>query len=178
MELVMSFEVLLKKISSTLRRITYRLNGHFTFFNDEDLYQEALVHLWQDFCAGRLENKTDSYILQGCYFHLQNYIRKAKIWNIPVSLEAIINKEGVNLEESLFLKSEDAQSYYDDLNNRMLVDTIRNNGLTPREKNILSLYAEGLTTREIGKRIGVSHVRVVKLMGRIREKCSKYRGGF
>src|SRR3989338_8897915 len=84
----MDFEVLVKKLSPTLKRITYKLNGHFTFFNDEDLFQEALIHLLQDFRAGRLQDKTDSYILQGCYFHLKNYIRKVNERPNVISFDA------------------------------------------------------------------------------------------
>lgn len=171
----MHFEDLLKRISPTLKRITYKLNGHFYFFNDEDLYQEALVHLWQDFQAGILEDKTDSYILQGCYFHLKNFIRKQKTKVRVISLETIIDEEGTCLEETLLLQDESYRDYQDYLNNKFLVQTIRNNGLTSREKNILSLCLCGLTTREIGSRLGISHVRVVKLMHRIRDKCRKYR---
>jgi len=46
--------------------------------------------------------------------------------------------------------------------------------LTKREKGIVSYCADGLTMREIGKILGVSHVRVVKLMRRIRVKCDKH----
>lgn len=169
-----TFEILVKRISPTLKRITYRLNGHFSFFNDEDLFQEALIHLWQDFRKGKLQDKTDSYILQGCYFHLKNYLRKTKVKAKVVSLETIVNEEGANLEEILFLENED-RKYLDYLNDKLLTEAIRNNGLTQREKEILSFSAEGLTTREIGRRLGISHVRVVKLMVSIRNKCRKYR---
>lgn len=74
----LSFEALVGKLTSTLRRITRKLNGHFTFMDDQDLFQEALIHLWSCFQSGSLDDKTDSYILQGCYFHLKNYIRKAQ----------------------------------------------------------------------------------------------------
>ena len=72
----MSYPDLLKRLSPRLKGITHKLNGKFTFFNEEDLFQEAAVRLWQEFELGRLAGKTDSYILQGCYFHLKNYIRK------------------------------------------------------------------------------------------------------
>ncbi len=170
----MSFEGLVKKISPTLKRITYRLNGHFTFFNEDDLFQEALIHLWQDFNAGKLNDKTDSYILQGCFFHLKNYIRKSRVKIQMVSLETVINEEGTSLGETLFLKDERRENSLDYLNDKMLVETIRNNGFTRREKDVLSFYAEGLTTREIGKRMGVSHVSVVKITARIKDKCRKY----
>jgi len=168
----MVFEELVKRLSPKLKRITYKLNGHFSFFNDEDLYQEALIHLWQDFFAGKLNDKTDSYILQGCYFHLKNYIRKARDKANLVSLNAMIDEEGSNLEEILCL--ENPESCLVDLENKILIGQIQNNGLTQREKEIFCLSLEGLTIREIGKRLGISHVRVVKLQKRIQGKCKKY----
>lgn len=172
----MNFEELVKKVSPTLKRITYRLNGHFTYFNEQDLYQEALIHLWDDFQAGKLSDKTDSYILQGCYFHLKNYIRKAKDKYNHVSLETVVNgdEQGMCLEEKLSLYAEDTQSPIDYFHNKLLLETIRNNGFTPREKDIINFYALGLTTRKIGQRLGISHVMVVKVTAQIKEKCKKY----
>ena len=60
----------------------------------------------------------------------------------------------------------------------MLIEEILNDGLTRREKEVFCLALEGLTTREIGSRLGISHVRVVKLKGKIRDKCKKYRDDF
>lgn len=169
-----NFKALLKRISPTLKRITYRLNGHFSFFNDEDLFQEALIYLWQGLLDKCLEDKTDSYILQGCYFHLKNYIRKVKGRNKTTSLEAIINEEGTTLEETLSLRHTNPKDFLDSLNDKLLVEVISNNGLSKREKDVLSLYSEGLTVREIGKSLGVSHVMVIKLTAGIRNKCKKY----
>ncbi|MBU1726739.1 MAG: sigma-70 family RNA polymerase sigma factor [Candidatus Omnitrophica bacterium] len=169
-----NFETLLKKISPTLKRITYRLNYHFTFFNDEDLFQEALIHLWQDFNAGELSDKTDSYILQGCYFHLKNYLRKHLARARFVSIEASLNEEKFTLEGSLSLEDEKSSRYLDDLHTKMLIEAIRNNGLSPREKEVFNFLSQNLTTRQIGERLGVSHVSVVKIISRIREKCKKH----
>jgi len=175
----MSFEELVKRISPTLKRITYRLNGHYTFFNDEDLFQEALIHLWEDFQDGKLQDKTDSYILQGCHFHLKNYLRKVKPKMKLVSLDLPVSDEnGRNIEETLFLQAQDSQSGIDYLHNKFLVETIRNNGFTQREKEILSFCAQGLTTRAMGERLGVSHVRVIKLMRAMKNKCKKYADPF
>lgn len=170
----MHFEVLLKRISPTLQKIAYRLNGHFSFLNQEDLYQEALVHLWQDFNAGKLTDKTDSYILQGCYFHLKNYLRTASVKNREISLEKIALEKNSSVDEVLSLKDEASENYLDYLNSKMFAEAISNNGLTKREKDIIFLHAEGLTTREIGQRVQLSHVRVLKLLAQIKEKCKKY----
>jgi len=172
----MVFEALVKKISPTLRRITYRLNGHYTAFNHDDLYQEAMIHLWDDCKAGKLDDKTDSYILQGCYFHLKNYIRKTKDRSPMVSFEALCGSEdeSSSMEEKLLLHNEGKHAVIEYFHNKLLADTIRNNGFSPREKDILGFYSRGLTTREIGRKLGVSHVMVVKITNRIKEKCKKY----
>ena len=174
----MTFEGLAKKISPTLKRITYRLNGHFTFFNEDDLYQEAMIHLWHDFNQGKLSDKTDSYILQGCYFYLKNYIRTHRDKVTLVSLEASLSSdEERSIEEILPFQKAEERSVRDYFHDKFLSEAILNNGFTPREKEILKGTAEGLTTREIGSRLGISHVGVIKLMRRIKEKCRVYTDG-
>lgn len=169
----MTYEGLLKRISPKLRGITHRLNSRFTYFNAEDLYQEALLHLWQLFKTGKLADKTDSYILQGCYFYLKNYLRKVRVKVNMVSIETLVNGEDFDLGQ--VISREDSVSYFDYLDNKFLAEIIQSNGLTEREKDVLSLCAEGFTTREIGGKLDISHVRVVKLMAKIKDKCRKYR---
>ena len=169
----MVFEELVQRISPKLKRITYKLNGHFSFFNEEDLYQEALIHLWQDFCLGKLDNKTNSYILQGCYFYLKNYIRKIRDKSNLVSLNSMTEEDGSNLEEILCLENQ--KSCLVDLENKILIQEIQNNGLTQREKEIFFLSLEGLTTREIGKKLGISHVMVIKIKKNLCKKLEFFK---
>lgn len=164
----MYFEELLKIISPTLKRITHKLNGRFCFFNDEDLFQEAMLHLWVCFQEGKLHDKTTSYILQGCYFHLKNHIRKVQDKTNLVSINAIVDGESMDLEETLCLRN--SESCFDDLENKILIEQIQNNGLTEREKEVFCLCLEGLTTREIGKHLGISHVSIVKARKNLRKK--------
>lgn len=171
----MTFEKLVEKLTPKLKGITHKLNGRSTFFNDEDLFQEALIHLLQYFRAGELEDKTDSYILQGCFFHLKNYIRSQKIRTHLLSLEAAAgDEEAMSLKDTLWLQDKNSMHYRDSLNDKLLAETIHNNGFTKREKEVLTYCAEGLTTRDIGKRIGISHVMVVKIMSGIRAKSRVY----
>jgi RNA polymerase sigma factor (sigma-70 family) len=167
-----NFEVLMNRLSPTIRRISHKLNGHFTFFNDDDLCQEALVHLWVMFQGGTLDDKTDSYILQGCYFHLKNYIRTSMDKVRIQSIESPIDEDGTMLEEVLASNEPSCKEQVED---KILYEEAYKNGLDEREIAIIKMGADGLTVREIGKKLGISHVAVIKLRKKIREKCDKLR---
>jgi len=169
----MSFEVLAKRISPTLKRITHKLNGHYTFFDDEDLYQEALMHLWDGFGQGSLKDKTDSYILQGCYYHLKNYIRKTQDNVTLISLTAPIGEDGRTMEESL---PADEKSLSEYLDSKLQLEMAEEKYLTEREKQVLSLLMDGMSMREVGSKLGISHVMVLKIRNRIKEKYGKFTG--
>jgi len=165
-----NFERIITRLTPTLKRITHKLNGHFTFFNDDDLCQEALIHLWVLFQEGKLYDKTDSYILQGCYYHLKNYIRTSMDKVKTQSLESPIDNDGTTLEEVVALEK---QPYEEDFIDKTLYEDVRKNGLDKRELAIVKMCMDGLTVREIGKNLGISHVAVVKLRKKIGEKCRK-----
>lgn len=169
----MHFEEVVKRISPKLKGITHRLNWHFTFFDDDDLYQEAMSHLWVDYKDGKLFGKTDSYILQGCYFYLKNYIRKVRDKARLISMYTLLDKEEDSASEGV-LCLKDAKSYFDDMNNKILIEDILNDGLTKREKEVFLLCLENLTTREIGKRLGISHVRVIKVKKNFSRKLEEF----
>jgi len=169
----MSFDLLVKRISPTLQRITHKLNGHFTFMDHEDLFQEALLHLWCDFQTGTLDGKTDSYLLQGCFYHLKNYIRTVQDKAPLVSLSSIVDDEAIRLEE--ILESEDVAAF-DHVDGKMQVEALLDSGLTERERDVLGLSMEGLTTREIGQQLGISHVAVVKVRNRLKARYKQLNG--
>jgi len=170
------FDTVIKRITPVLKRITYRLKGSSCFLSSEDLFQEAMIHLLADFRAGKLADKTDSYILQGCYFYLKNYIRKAAPRRCLVSLEALSSdaESGICWEDMIADHNDNRKEYIDNLHDKLLVETIRNNGFSLIEKEMFGYYADGLTTREIGLKLGISHVMVIKRMAKVREKCRKY----
>ncbi len=168
------FEILVGRIGPTLKRITRRLNGHHSFFDDDDLYQEALCHLWTDFTEGKTGDKTDSYLLQGCYFHLKNYLRTVQEKATILSLTTPVGEDGTSLEELLAV--EDDESPFDFLMSTIDVDAFCSRHLSLREKEILELFLEGMSMREIGKKLGISHMMVWKIRKRIQDKYVRFTG--
>lgn len=167
-----TFETIVKRIGPKLHGITHKLNGHFTFFDDDDLYQEALVRLWSECNLGTLDGKTDSYILQGCYFHLRNYIRTALDKAQMTSLNSLIDEEGAELEEII---PDERHTTVEHAEEAILTEALGKMALTDREKTVLERLVEGMTTREIGALLGVSHVMVVKIRKGIERKCAALR---
>jgi RNA polymerase sigma factor (sigma-70 family) len=165
----MSFEELVKKLAPKLKAIAAKLDGRYASFDDEDLYQEALLNLWQKFESRKLDAKTDSYILQGCFFFLKNYIRKTytRLDGRCISLEKTINESDVTLEDVVAFDYAGQSGMRDaDLLQRD-IDSI----LSAKEKEIFSLYLDEVSTREIGRKFNISHVAVVKTLKKIRDKC-------
>jgi RNA polymerase sigma factor (sigma-70 family) len=167
---IMSYESLVTRISPILRRIARKLDGRFSFIDDADLYQEALVHLWKHYTEGRLADKTDSYIIQGCYFHLKNVIRKIHDDGRFISLSSVNEEDGALLEEVLLPKD---MNSFDYIEGRMQVEAVEACGMTERERHVLESCMEGMTTREIGRKMGISHVSVVKIRNKIKMKYQR-----
>lgn len=172
----MEFEKLVNTISPKLKAITHKLNGKYTFFNEDDLYQEALFDLWNRNKEGVLSDKTDSYILQSCYFFLKNHIRKIykKIDRNTISLCSFVNDENEDFQD-IFLKESANEINFSEIN--LLLEKIYGL-LNNREKEILSLSLDDLGPREIGRRLGISHVMVIKVKQKIKEKCLKFKEEF
>ena len=165
-----NFEDLIRKLSPTLRGITHKLNGHFTFFDEDDLFQEALEHLWIHYNQKKLGDKTDSYVLQGCYFHLKNYIRKTMDKAKLISLQKL-NEDGDSSIET-FLGYEDRR-IEENADNASISESEAVKKMTGRERVIFKLSMDGSTVREIGKELGISHVMVVKIRKNMRKSLGR-----
>jgi RNA polymerase sigma factor (sigma-70 family) len=170
---VMSFEELLRKLGPKMRAIAHRLDGKYTAFSDQDLYQEALFYLWQQYQTQQVENKTDSYLLQGCYFYLKNYIRTVHktLDRHSVSINAK-NQEGDELEA--ILPPLEEKDVLEEIDSALIVDDIER-FCNAREREILRLRLQECTTRYIGRKLGISHVMVTKMEKKIREKVKNLR---
>jgi RNA polymerase sigma factor (sigma-70 family) len=168
----MTFEGLVKKIDPKIKAIAARLDGKYTSFSEDDLYQQAVMCLWKKFNDNTLEDKTESYIVQGCSFDMRNHIRTnfKGVDRKSISAFSPINEEGDYLLDVLPAKGADTLEETYDV--KMTLKDIRKI-LSSREKIVLERSAEGLTTREIGSELGISHVMVVKIKKKIRNKCIK-----
>lgn len=158
----MEFELLIKRLSSKLKAMIKKMNGGYPFFDEEDLYQEALLYLWEGYRNKRLYYKTDSFILQSCFFFLKNYIRKTykKIDTHTIRLNELKDKEKSTAEISL--------------KDELLIRDIEGH-LPERERKVFLYILSGLTMREIAKCLGISHVMVLKIKNTIKEKCKRFR---
>jgi RNA polymerase sigma factor (sigma-70 family) len=170
-----SFNSLVGRFSPRIKRIAYKLNGRYRSFDHDDLYQEALLHLWNASRSNKLADKTDSYILQGCYFHLKNCIRKINEKPNTLSLESMFDAQNdSSAADALLNRHVVSRDMRDQLDVDLVAGAISNNGFSPKEKRIIFSLSEGLTTRQIGRRLGVSHVSVVKALKKIRRKSSRH----
>lgn len=163
----MDFKELYERVSPKLKMIAKSRNGQGSFIDDNDLYQEMCLYLWEKFKEGVPVNINEAYITKGCKFHLLNYLRKNRNKVLTVSIEKPLNEDGFTLKDILPEAKEPLDDY---VAKKMLISEIKSNGITKREKKAFSLLLKGYTTREIGRELGISHVGVVKIKKRIVRK--------
>jgi DNA-directed RNA polymerase specialized sigma subunit len=173
------FNRLVRKLSPTIKRIAYRLNGRYRSLTMTTSTRNLCSTFGMISTAASSRTRRIVYILQGCYFHLKNCIRKINERPNVVSLESLIeDHQGANLEDSVFSRHMDQPDLREQADVKLTAGAIQNNGFSPREKKIISFLAEGLTTREIGGRVGLSHVGVVKAVKKIRKKSFRHLDNF
>lgn len=168
-----TFKEMVDELKPILKKLSTR-NRFLGFIDKDDLYQEALINLWNRFESGQLQNKNKSYILRSCYFHIQNYIRTHKVRGNVFSLDEPIafNENGsFSLQDMLIDENAD---FVNQLNRRLIVDEIMNNGLSKREKDVFRLLYAGCNLREAARKLGISHVRVLKIKQNIGLKYGEH----
>lgn len=170
----MKFNALYNLLSSRLKITASRLakshNSKNMSIDADDLYQEMSVHLWNNFKDGLPAGINAAYVIKGCQFHVLNYLRKKRFKVKILSLDDLRDEAGHSLKDVL---SNPDQSVRRRIDNQLTIDYIRNNGFSPREKEVFSLLLEGNTVREVGVKLGISHVMVVKYKKRLVSKWQK-----
>ena len=155
----MNFNELHRRLSPRLKAIARHRNRIGSSFDENDLYQEMSIYMWNTYKNGVPADINDSYIVKGCEFHILNYIRKEKDKRLIISIEEPINENGDTLKELLPDNSEAIDRHVE---RDMAFNKIMNNGFTKPEKRVLALLLKGHTVREAAKKLGISHVMVVK----------------
>jgi len=164
-----NFEELYKKITPILKRIARRHRTQCLFTDDNDLYQEMCVYLWNNYKNGMPENVNESYIIKGCEFHILNYLRKNRDNVTLISMEKPLGDSRDTIEDII---ADTAMPVDELVDKKIIKDEIRNNGFSEKEKEAFFLLAEGMTAREAGKRMHISHVMVLKYKNRLISKLS------
>jgi len=166
----MRFKQLYKRIAPRIKLMAYGIAGrNFNVSLDEkDLFQEGVIWLWNNFKDGVPEGINDAYIVKGCKFHLLNYIRKKRDKAWFLSIDKPMDDKGSTLRDIL---PQDTEPLYKLIDRDIILEHIHNNGFSSRAKKAFSLLLKGYTVREVGQKIGISHVMVVKYKKQIIDGC-------
>jgi DNA-directed RNA polymerase specialized sigma subunit len=178
----MSFEVFAHTIEPKLKQIALKYRHIGAYTDEDDLFNEMLVFLWDCWQRDILADKTESYIVQACYFHLRNYLRTMQENNRLVSLD-----EGGGDAENGGENGDSVPRLRDMLpdagpdlpkiaEGNALYEKIMSNGLRKIEKEIIRLLCDGCTVREVGDHLHMSHAMVIKYRKNISEKVSRNYG--
>ncbi len=165
----MDFKILLEKITPALKFIA-RKHLLLGFYDEEDLYQEMCIYLWQHYGYGLPIGINESYVIKGCEFHIQNFLRKGRPKVMLSSLDELISPEGVRLGDIIEDKKENFGLAMAD---KLTVDEIKTMSLTDKERAVLSYLLKGCTVREAAGQMGISHVMVLKYKKKIIAKWRK-----
>ncbi len=166
----MEFTELVNKFSPYLKRLSNKVTIFSQIIGRDDLYQEMLYRLWEGWLRGEFEGKNDAYIRGGCYFHLKNYLRRYTEHVKLISLNEPLGAEGTTLEDIIPAQTTPFDVRVDDA---LFIQQMKDKELTRREQEVSELLAQGYTLRDIGKKLNISHVRVLKIKENIGSKFTK-----
>lgn len=169
----MEFTETVEKLETKLRKIAGNVTNNKA--DQDDLLQEGWLYLWKN--REKLENKTISYVLRGCYFRFIDYLKQGSSIdsksrkNVRVislywtrdegeaPLVSIIPSKAENVKNVLIAK---------DLEERM------RKRLNTKLKETYDLLVKGYTLGEIAKRLNVTHEAVRLRVKKIRRIAREY----
>lgn len=169
----MKFTETVEKLETKLRRIAGDVTGNKA--DQDDLLQEGWLYLWKN--REKLENKTISYVLKGCYFRFIDYLKQGSSIdsksreNVTVVSLYYISDEGQTPLMSII--SSGAEDARDVLIARDLEEQIRNR-LNAKLKETCDLLLEGYTIGEIAKELNLTHEAVRLRVKKIRTIAKEY----
>jgi len=169
----MRFAETVEKLETKLRKIAGNVTNNKA--DQDDLLQEGWIYLWKN--KEKLENKTVSYVLTGCYFRFIDYLKQGSSIdsksreNVTVislyytrdegqaSLVSIIPSRGENIKDALIAKD--------------LEEQIRNR-LDAKLRETYDLLLKGHTLSEMAKEFNLTHEAVRLRVKKIRRIAREY----
>jgi RNA polymerase sigma factor (sigma-70 family) len=141
-----------------LGRMVVRLAGNPTL--REDLMQEALIHLWQ--VQEQSPGQTRHWYIQNCRFRLLHYLASGRSVDSLKRRNSQVQPRDSDHDQQEFLDNiRSTDSPVDDISARDIFLSLAE-VLSEREKLVLGWLAEGHGTREIARRLNISHPMVIK----------------
>jgi len=165
-----TFEEIVDEFSARIRYLANRTYIQSQSIGKEDIYQEMLYHLWERWRRSELEDKTDSYIVRSCYFHIKNYLRRFSDKKNIISLNTTIGEGPETLENLIPDTQPLINQRVDDV---LFIQGMKDKELSRRENEVAELLGQGHTLREIGAKLGISHVAVLKIKNKMGKKFRK-----
>lgn len=129
--------------------------------------QEALIHLWQ--IEEERPQQTRSWYLQSCHFHLRHYMasgRSIDSWKRRESLTSFATPETEEEERGFSVPATTSGDGISDISAGEILRLLGQR-LTAPQRRVLDFLADGLSSREIGAKLGVSHKAIIKHRRRI-----------
>jgi len=169
----MEFTQIAEKLETKLRKIAGNVTDNKA--DQDDLLQEGWVYLWKN--REKLENKTISYVLTGCYFRFIDYLKQGRSVdgksreNVRVISLYYVSDEGqAPLVSSIPSGVEDVK---DAVIAKDLEQQIRKR-LNAKLKETFNLLLEGHTLGEIAKELNLTHEAIRLRVKKIRRITRDY----
>jgi len=163
----MEFTETVEKLEANLRKIAGDVTDNRA--DQDDLLQEGWLYLWKN--REKLENKTISYVLTGCYFRFIDYLKQGR---------SIDSKSRENLTViSLHWTSDEGQepliciipSRVEDATQTLIARDLRERirkHLNTKLKETYDLLLKGYTLGEIAKELNLTHEAIRLRLKKIR----------
>jgi len=162
----MEFTTLFNRIYPKLHMIAkyYERGGYSA--DREDLLQEMYAYLWDEYSNGMPDSINEQYVVNGCRFHLMNFLKKENNKPAMMSMDEPVDENENTLKDILPDKGKLPGDCFD---SNTLVEYVRKNGFSDKEKQAFFLLLDGYTAREAAEKMRISHVMVVKYRQKITE---------
>lgn len=169
----MEFAEVVEKLETNLRRIAYNITGNKA--DQDDLLQEGWLYLWEN--REKLNHKTTSYLLRGCYFHFVDYLRQGS------SIDSKL-RENVTVISLYSTSGEGQASFISDIPSRVadamdvlvakdLKEQVKKR-LNVRLKETYDLLVQGYSCGEIARKFRLTHEAARLRIKMIRKVVKEY----